>query len=203
MISQEIEKGILYISANDPYLSEVIKIAGPCTLQPRKRYLHNLLRAIISQQLSGFAADAIINRFFAFYNGKPDPRLIIDTPDAILRTLGLSPQKIKYVKDLSEKIVWGEIRLNKFHLESDNEIIERLTKVKGIGEWTVQMFLIFTLNRLNVLPLNDLGIRKGIMKIYGLSKLPEEKKILALSRKYKWDPYNTIASWYLWKSLEL
>jgi DNA-3-methyladenine glycosylase II len=203
MISGQIEKGILHLSSNDPKLAGVIQSGGSCTLRPRRNYYFWLLRAIISQQLSGKAAQSIIKRVFDFYNGRPEAKLIIETPDEVLRTLGLSYQKIKYIKDLSQKLYSGEISLKRISAASDEDIIALLTQVKGIGVWTVHMFLIFTLNRLNVLPLNDLGIRKGVMKVYKLRNLPDEKEIISISKRYNWTPYNSIASWYLWKSLEM
>jgi DNA-3-methyladenine glycosylase II len=203
MISGEIEKGIIHLNQNDPRLAAVISAAGKCTIKAHKQHFYSLIRAIIGQQLSGQAADSIIRKFFNFFNGKPDASLILQVPDDVLRSLGLSGQKIKYIRDLSEKIASGEINLKKLSTAPDDEIISELTLVKGIGIWTVQMFLIFTLFRPDVLPLNDLGIKKGIMKVYNLRSLPGEKKILAISRKNNWAPYRTLASWYLWKSLEL
>ena len=203
MISDEIEKGILHLLQNDPRLANVIRQSEKCSIKPNKQYYFALIRAIIGQQLSGIAADSIIRKFFNYYDGKPDEQQIINTADPDLRLLGLSTQKIKYIKDLSIRIKSGEIHLKTISKTSDEEIITELTRVKGIGVWTAHMFLIFTLSRLNVLPLNDLGIRKGIMKVYNLRKIPDEQKILALSKKYHWSPYCSIASWYLWKSLEL
>jgi DNA-3-methyladenine glycosylase II len=203
MISNQIEKGILHLSENDPKLSAVIAASEKCSLKPRRNYFYSLINAIIGQQLSGFAADSISKRFFIYYNNKPKAGEILLTPDTVLRNLGLSSQKIKYIKDLSLRISSGELNLKKVSALTDNEIINELTRIKGIGVWTVQMFLIFTLNRPDVLPLNDLGIRKGIMRLYNLRKLPDEKKIMTLSRKYNWSPYNSIASWYIWKSLEM
>jgi len=203
MISSQIEKATKHIYLNDERLAEIITAAGTCTLKPRKQYFYALIKAIIGQQLSGQAADSITRKFFLHYQDKPSSDQIINTTDEVLRSLGLSYQKIRYIKDLASKVSLNEINLKKIGFEPDDVIINELIKVKGIGIWTVQMFLIFTLNRLNVLPLNDLGIRKGIMKVYKLHKMPDEKRIQAISKKYNWSPYNSIASWYLWKSLEL
>lgn len=178
-------------------------MSGSCSLKRRRYHLYALFRAIIYQQLSGKAADSIISRFFGYYRGKPEPAGILATKDIILKNLGLSNQKIKYIKDLSSRVMSGEINLRKLSTASDEEIIDRLTAVKGIGTWTAQMFLIFSLNRLNVLPVNDLGIKKGVMKVYNLKKLPDEQKIITIARRNNWAPYCSIASWYLWKSLEL
>jgi DNA-3-methyladenine glycosylase II len=110
---------------------------------------------------------------------------------------------VKYVKNLSEKVLSGEITFKGLSKKSDEEIIEHLIKVKGIGVWTAHMFLIFTLGRLNVLPVGDLGIKRAAQNVYSLKKMPDERKIFKISKVNNWSPYNSIASWYLWKSLEL
>ncbi len=203
MNSKEIENGVKQIYENDKYLAKVIDLSGSCSLQLKKDYYHAILRSIIGQQLSTLAARAIVLRFMEFYNNKPLPEKILNTSVEELRGLGLSYAKISYVKDLSLKIINGEIHFRGIHKKTDDEIIAELTLVKGIGIWTVHMFLIFTLCRLNVLPVNDLGIRKAVMKLYGLRKIPDEKKLLNISRKNGWEPYNSIAAWYLWRSLDL
>jgi DNA-3-methyladenine glycosylase II len=203
MNSLEIENGISHLSFNDERLGNIISVCGKCDLAPGKKYYHTLLRAIIGQQLSTYAARTIYKRFINFFESKPLPEKIFNTPDIELRKLGLSNAKTKYVKDLSGKILNKEIILKDIIRKSDPEIISELTKVKGIGEWTVHMFLIFTLARPDVLPVNDLGLRRAVKNIYNLRKLPDEKRIYKISRENNWSPYNTIASWYLWKSLEI
>lgn len=203
MNSSEIENGISYIYRHDKKLAAIIDIAGPYKLEVRKDYYHSLLRSIIGQQLSTTAAKSIINKFNTHFKHKPLPADVLQTSDLELRNLGLSYAKIKYAKDLSEKVVSKQLKLNRLAKLEDNEVISELTKVKGIGVWTVHMFLIFTLVRTNILPVSDLGIRKAIMKNYRLRSLPDPKKILSISKKNKWAPYNSIASWYLWRSLEL
>lgn len=203
MNSKEIENGTLYLYKNDERLAHVIDVSGKCTLKKKRDYYHSFLRAIVGQQLSMFAARAIYKRFTDYFNGEPSPEQIIIAADEDLRKLGLSWAKAKYIKDLSAKIIAGEVHFNNLARRSNEDIITEFTKVKGVGVWSVQMFLIFTLCRPDVLPLNDLGIRKGIMKVYNLKKLPDEKKILAISKKNKWAPYNSIASWYIWRSLEV
>lgn len=202
-ISTEILQGINQIYANDKKLSKIIDIFGNPDLSKRNDYYNSFLRSIIGQQLSVRAASVIYSRFSNYFMNKPLPEKIISTSDEILRNLGLSWAKIKYVKDLSLKILNSEISFQSLHLKSDEKIIEELTVIKGVGEWTVHMFLIFTLGRLNVLPVSDLGLRRGAMLLYGLKKLPDEKKLRTLSKKFKWEPYNSIASWYIWKSLEI
>lgn len=202
MKNLEIEKGIRHLSDNDKRLALIIEKAGRCSLRAHKNYFLSLLDAIISQQLSMKAAASILKRFIDHYNGEPDPEKILAEDPQILRQLGLSNAKVKYVKDLSEKILMREISFRGIPNKTDSEIVESLKKVKGIGEWTAHMFLIFTLARPDILPVGDLGIKRAIMINYGLDKMPDEKAVLRIAQKYKWSPYSTIASWYLWKSLE-
>ncbi|QQS36518.1 MAG: DNA-3-methyladenine glycosylase 2 family protein [Ignavibacteriales bacterium] len=203
MNSTEIENGTRHIYKNDPALAAIIDAAGVCTIRKKKDFYHAMLRSIIGQQLSVKAGDAIEKKFFTFFKNDPSPEHILEATDLQLRNLGMSWAKAKYVKDLSQKIVDGEIHFRGLDKKTDQQIIEELTKVKGVGVWTVHMFLIFTLCRLDILPVSDLGIRKGIQKLYRLKKLPDEKKMIKISRTNNWSPYNSIASWYLWKSLDL
>ena len=198
----EILKGIEHLSKQDKVLSTLIKNYGICNLQPHKKYYNLLLRSIVGQQLSVIAAESIAKKFFGYFSGKPTPEKILNAKHDVLRNLGLSNAKVKYVKDLSQKILDGEIKLKGFSSKTDDEIIEHLTMVKGIGVWTAHMFLIFTLGRMNVLPYSDLGIRKGVMLNYGLKKLPDEKKLFKIAKQNNWHPYCSIASLYLWQSLD-
>src|SRR3989339_1106006 len=202
MQNAEIKRAIKHLSQHDYTLSTIIKNIGIINLTPHRQYFNSLLDAIIGQQLSVSAADKISLRFFNLFDKKPLPEQVLETSDNILRSVGLSNAKVKYVKDLSWKITTKEIHLNKLIKMPDNEIIAELTKVKGIGVWTSHMFLIFTLGRLNVLPFSDLGIRKAVMLNYRLRKLPDEKKIRSIAKKYNWDPYCSVVSRYLWKSLD-
>lgn len=203
MISREIENGIVHIYKNDPSLARIIDISSPCNLKPKRNHYLIFLRSIINQQLSAKAAASIYKRFLIYFNNKPLPENIIIAPDIELRNIGLSNAKVRYIKDFSEKILNGEIHFRGLGRMSDSEIIEEFTKVKGIGEWTVQMFLIFNLCRLNVLPVKDQGIKRAAMIAYNLKKLPDEKKLLKIADKNNWRPYSSIASWYLWMVLEL
>ncbi|MBU2494185.1 MAG: DNA-3-methyladenine glycosylase 2 family protein [Bacteroidetes bacterium] len=163
----------------------------------------SLLKAIIGQQLSVASARAINTRFLNFYKGDPKPEIIINTNDEKLRELGLSFPKIKYIKDLSNKIITKEINFINIKNKPDEQIIEELTKIKGVGVWTVHMFLMFTLGRTNILPVGDLGIKKAIMLNYSLKKMPTEEKVKQVAEKNNWSPYNSVAAWYLWRSLEM
>jgi DNA-3-methyladenine glycosylase II len=202
--AEELAIAARMLARRDAALRPVIKKYGVCGLQKHTRYFDTLTGSIISQQLSTKAADTIKARFVALYPkaSKLDPALIKDTPDADLRAVGLSGQKAAYIKDLAAKTHDGTLRLNRMPKMSDDEIFEMLTQVKGIGVWTVHMFLIFSLGRLNVLPVGDLGIRKGVQNLYGFDHLPDAAEIEAIAAENKWSPYCSVASWYLWRSLE-
>lgn len=199
----QIANGIKHISANDRQLAEVIGKCENFPLRPHKKYFISLLKAIVGQQLSMKAASSINKKFLLHFNNKPTAHDILNCENLVLRNLGLSYSKVKYVKDLSQKILDGEIALDGLSKKSNEEIISELTKVKGIGVWTIHMFLIFTLCRLDVLPVGDLGIKRAVMLLYKLKEMPDEEKVIAISKKYRWSPYNSIASWYLWRSLEM
>lgn len=201
--STEIEKGIKHLKTYDSKMKKIIESCEPFNLKPRKDFFPALLRAIVGQQLSMSAAASIWKKFHAFFEGAPHPDKILNTPHEQLRLLGLSNSKAKFVKDLSQKILEKKVHPAKHSSMSDEEIIAELTQVKGIGEWTAHMYLMFTHVRLDVLPTKDLGIKKGIQKIYGLRSLPDERKIQIISKKNNWKPYNTIACWYVWRSLEI
>ncbi len=160
-----------------------------------------LLRSITYQQLSGKAAGAIFARFLALYPRKrPTPTLVLVTSDEALRTCGLSRGKIVYVKDLADKFHKAEIDHKRFPNMTSQEIIDHLRQVKGIGEWTAQMLLIFTLNRLDILPVGDLAIRKGFQQVYALKSMPNKKEMEKLAKK--WREHASVASWYLWKAMD-
>ena len=193
-----------HLSRRDPLLRQFIKGHGECRLQKHTRYFETLVNSIVSQQLSTKAADTIFKRFVALYAPAkfPKPAQIVATPDETLRSVGLSGQKLSYIKDLAAKVDDGSIHLKRITQMSDDEIIAELTQVKGIGVWTVQMFLIFSLGRLNVLPVGDLGIKMAMQRVYGLVALPKPAAIETIAEQNKWQPYCSVASWYLWRSLE-
>lgn len=181
----------------DPKLAEIIRSVGPYKIKLVKNPYESLVEAIITQQLSGKAADSISKRFRALYKRYPKPGEVLKTPNAKLAKAGLSKMKISYIKDLSEKIESKEIRLRSFQDMSDEQIVAELTKVRGIGRWTAEMFLIFSLGRQDVLPVGDLGLRKGMQMLHSLPDLPKDVQIEELAEK--WRPYRTVATWYLWK----
>ncbi len=193
---------IQYLSQKDFKLATIIRSIGKYSKKIQINPFESLLKSIISQQLSGKAANAIYIRFIRYYNQVlPTPQQIISTPDEILRIqIGLSFKKIEYLKDLSSRILNRQLDLASLMMEmSDDEIIEELMKVKGIGRWTAEMFLIFCLGREDIIPLDDLGIKKAIQKLYDLPQLPNPSSMLAIS--LPWRPYRSIATWYLWESI--
>jgi DNA-3-methyladenine glycosylase II len=173
---------------------------GPCHLAPRRHHFATLCDSIISQQLSARVAEVIFAHFEALYPRRhPTPHRVAKTPLPRLRTAGLSRQKARYVKELAKGFVTGHIRPDRFARQSNEEIIEALTSIHGIGRWTAEMFLMFSLNRLDVLPVDDLGIKKAVQRAYGLRSLPTARTIRAIGKP--WHPYETVACWYLWRSL--
>jgi len=202
MRKSEFEKGIKHLCKHDKILRDIIKNYGICNLRSHRKYFNLLLGAIIGQQLSTIAANAIKKRFWNHFSNNPQPQLILETDNSVLRGLGLSNAKVNYVKDLSQKLLSNELKLKGISKRTDEEVINELTKVKGIGVWSAHMFLMFTLGRTNILPTGDLGIRKAVMLNYRLKKIPSEQKIELIAKKNNWHPYCTIASLYMWRSLD-
>ncbi|HUO49968.1 MAG TPA: DNA-3-methyladenine glycosylase [Candidatus Paceibacterota bacterium] len=192
----------LKILKRDPKMAKLIKTYGPPDLS---RYHANtpgvfqaLLRSIVFQQLSGHAARAIHARIVVLFGTeKPNPEKLLKINAKKLRAAGLSTQKIEYVRDLARKCIDGTIDTKHFSKMTSEEIIEHLTAVKGVGVWTAQMVLIFTLNRPDILPTGDLGIKKGFQSVFGLKKLPTPKQMEKLAAA--WRGHESIASWYLWR----
>ena len=196
---------IRHLKRVDPVLAGVIDRVGPCRLEPRREGTHfdALVRSIVYQQLSGKAASTILGRVHGLYGDRPPtPAELLATPDESLRAAGLSRQKLSYLKDLATRVDSGEVPLAADQIDhlGDEEIIERLVRVKGIGRWTVHMFLIFRLGRPDVLPELDLGIQNAIRRAYRLRKQPGPKDVLRIGKR--WTPHASVASWYLWRSLE-
>jgi len=185
----------------DPKLAKIINQVGDYNVKITKNRYQSLVEAIIAQQLSGSAAESILKKFKKLSKSKfPKPFEVIKLPDSKIRSVGLSKMKIMYIKDLSKKIQTKQLNMRKISTKSDEYVVEHLTNVKGIGRWTAEMFLIFSLGRLDVLPVGDLGLKKGIQLMYSLKELPNEKEIERIAES--WRPYRTVATWYLWKSLQ-
>ena len=197
----DIELALKYLS-RDKDLKTLIDHFGVITLKRRRNYFKSLLRSIIHQQLSGKAARTIENRFLELYNGNryPTPEEVLKTPAEAIQNVGISRMKTEYIRGLAKIIDDGDIRLEKLSELSNDEVGNVLKEVKGIGQWTVDMFLIFSLNRPDVFPLNDLGIQKGLMLLLGRQKILSQESMLSHSNK--WKPYRTLASLYLWKIVD-
>jgi DNA-3-methyladenine glycosylase II len=192
-----------HLSAHDPVLAQLVQTFGPYKPKQQTNYYYRLVRAIIGQQLSVRAADTIEKRFIDLFGGAlPEPEQILDKSIEDLRAVGLSHAKAAYVRDLAQHIIDGQLELDRLPSLSNQEIIKELVAVKGIGEWTAHIFLIFALGRLDVLPVGDLGIRSGIQKLYGLERLPTPTAITDLAEKNHWQPYESVAAWYIWQSLD-
>jgi DNA-3-methyladenine glycosylase II len=194
---------VRHLKRSDPVLEAIIESVGPCRLRLSTEGTHYqaLTRSIVFQQLSGKAAGTIFGRFNALYPANlPTPEAVLATSDEQLRAAGLSRQKIGYMRDLSLKVLHGDLPLDKVEEMDDDDLIDHLVQVKGIGRWTAQMFLIFRLGRLDVLPELDLGIQNAVRKAYRMRKRPTPKQLRKLGAK--WTPHSSVASWYLWRSLE-
>jgi len=187
---------------NDVLIYKLVSKFGSIELKQRRNYFSALSTSIIGQQLSVQSARAIITRFNTHFQNNLKPENIVKEDFHTLRSLGLSNAKTRYVKDLSEKVLAGEVKLNGISKKSEDEIMTELMKVKGIGPWTVHMFLIFVLGKPNILSVGDLGIKKAIMLNYNLKILPTSDEVLEISQKNNWEPFNSYASLYLWKSID-
>jgi DNA-3-methyladenine glycosylase II len=194
------KEAIEHLKQADPVLSGIIDRVGEYRIEFRNPDFETLVKSIIYQQLSGRVASVIFGRLAKAVGGKITPVSILKLRPSRMRTLGLSGQKTAYIRDLARHARAGAVSFDDLAGLTDQQVIEQLTLVKGIGPWTVHMFLIFALRRNDVLPTGDLGIRNAIRKAYGLAELPLPAEIQAMAER--WKPYCTVASWYLWRSLE-
>jgi DNA-3-methyladenine glycosylase II len=188
------------ILRKDPLLTDIIDIVGDYTLKKKNHHFSVLVESIISQQLATGAAEAIFKRFKNLYPKFPTASEILSTKKSKLRLVGLSGMKIEYLKDLSRHIEQGSLDMKSLAKKNDEDVIASLTQVKGIGRWTAEMFLIFSLGRQDVFPVDDLGLRKGVQKVFSLPDIPKPKEVDKIGQR--WKPYRTIVTWYLWKSLQ-
>ena len=205
VLTYDSQKAMRVLCKKDRTLGELIQRAGPINIEFPKRLnpFDALLRSIIYQQLSGKAAAAIHKRVRALFSGgNINPNQVLAMDDQVLRNAGMSRAKVAAVNDLAQKTIDGVIPSgSRLREMSDADIVENLTQVRGIGEWTVQMLLMFHLGRPDVLPTKDLGVRKGFMLTYGLDELPAEKEMMVYCER--WRPYRSVGSWYMWRALEL
>lgn len=194
-------KAINHLKNCDPVLRDIIERVGAFRMEFGPPEFHSLAESILYQQLNGRAAETIFNRFTALAGDPLTPEGILQLTDAQLRSVGLSKQKSSYLCDLATKTASGLLDFSRLSDMPDHEVIEHLTQVKGIGVWTAQMFLMFTLRRPDVLPTGDYGVQAAIKKHYRKRKLPKPKDMEKIARP--WAPYRSIACWYLWRSLDI
>lgn len=199
---ENVARALRHLRKSDPVMAEVIRKVGPFRLLPRRGRFQSLVRSILAQQISTAVARSMLRKLEArLAPSRLSPETLGQLSFEDLRGIGLSRQKASYLQDLTEKVVNNTVRLHRLHRLTDEEIIEELIQVRGIGRWTVQMFLIFCLGRPDVFAPDDFGLRSAIRRLYRLPELPkraEAEEIAAL-----WRPHATVASWYLWRSLEL
>ncbi len=191
------------IAERDEAMAAAIAAIGPCSLSPRRHpggAFGALARSIVYQQLAGRAAATIHGRFVALFHGRPTPEAVLSTPDRSLRAAGLSANKSAGIKDLAAKVTGGAVDLSRLSRLGDEEVIAELTAVRGIGRWTAEMFLIFQLNRPDVWPVGDLGVRAGYAHIHGLEATPPPIELAERGAVYQ--PYRTVAAWYCWRAAD-
>jgi DNA-3-methyladenine glycosylase II len=199
------QAAIEHLTKADKVLARLIRKVGPCELKARKRCspFQALVQSVAHQQLNGIAANTILKRVMALYPRRkfPTPGEVLATPDEKLRGAGFSRAKVAAIKDIAAKTVEGVVPVSRVIAKlPDAEILERLTSIRGVGPWTVEMLLIFKLGRLDVLPATDFGVRKGFALAFRLDELPKPAELLEHGEC--WRPYRTIASWYLWRGLD-
>jgi DNA-3-methyladenine glycosylase II len=194
-------KAILHLKKSDPILRDIIERVGAYRIEYGPPEFHSLAEAIVYQQLHGKAAATIFKRFAALAGDPLTPEGILKLTDAQLRSVGLSKQKSSYLKDLAAKTAAGLLDFSKLHEMPDDDVIQHLTQVKGIGEWTAQMFLVFMLKRPDVLPTGDYGVQAAMKKHYRKRKMPKPKDMEKIAKA--WAPYRSVACWYLWRSLDI
>ena len=194
-------KAVNHLKKCDPVLCAIIKRVGPCRMEYGVPEFCSVAEAIVYQQLNGKAAVTIFKRFAALAGEPLTPEGILKLSDEQLRSVGLSKQKSAYLKDLAVKTAAGLLDFSRLHELTDEEVIEHLTQVKGVGVWTAHMFLMFSLRRPNVLPTGDYGVQVAIRKHYRKRKLPKPKDMEKLAKA--WEPYRSVACWYMWRSLDI
>ena len=203
MLTYDREAAVAHLRQADPILARVIDAVGPFTLEPRGGPFPALARAIFFQQLAGPAARAIMKRVLDLLNTDEarffTPEAFLAAADEDLRTAGLSRQKLSYLRDLADKFASGQLQEDEFAALDDEEVISRVSSVKGIGRWTAEMFLIFSLGRPDVLPVDDLGVRRGFQLTYGLDGLASPEQMRAIAEP--WRPFRSVGTWYMWRSL--
>ena len=199
----DLDRAVAHLQDVDPVMCALVHAVGPCAFAPRAEGTHfeAMARSIVYQQLSGKAAGTIHRRFHGLYGGRaPEPAELLATADEHLRGVGLSRQKIGYLRDLATRVAAGEVPLDRIEALDDDAAIAALSRVKGVGRWTAQIFLMFRLGRPDVLPELDLGIQRGVQLAYMLPTLATPREVQAIGAS--WAPWRTLAAWYLWRFVD-
>jgi len=199
IMNSEISKAVTYLKRKDPVMRKLIATGGPCELKKHKGYFKVLVRSIIDQQISVAAGRTIRKRFIKEVNGNLTPGNVLKLKKSQMKRAGISPQKMVYLKDLSRHFNNGHMS-KRFNSWTDEEIREHLTQIKGIGQWTAEMFLIFVMGRLDVASPDDIGIQRAIHQSYKLKERPNRDQVMKIAEK--WKPYRSVAMWYLWRAVD-
>jgi DNA-3-methyladenine glycosylase II len=200
-LKESSDAALAHLRAADPVLAAVIDRVGKYAMQYHEPTFRALVRSIVFQQLHGKAARTIFDRLQNKAGGEITPESILKLRPAQMRSVGLSKQKLTYIRDLARKTRDGLVEFDKFPQMSDEQVIAELTSVKGIGQWTAHMFLMFALRRPNILPTGDYGVRSAMRKAYGIKVMPKPRTMEHIAKC--WHPYCSIASWYMWRSLDV
>lgn len=191
------------LARRDPALRALVDAVGPCTVgrgRPRRTHFAELARMVCFQQLAGAAASTIHGRFEALFDGRPRPESVLAMPEERLRSAGLSAAKAASIRDLASRVLDGDVRLARMGRLADAVVVGELTRVRGIGRWTAEMFCMFQLRRLDVWPVDDLGVRKGYAVLAGLRAMPSPKELEPLGERFR--PYRSVAAWYCWRAVD-
>ncbi len=188
------------LKASDPVLSDVIDAVGKCTLSRKENRYVSLIGSVVSQQLSGRAAESIFSRLSQELSGRITPENVLNLTHHQFRRSGISASKESYIRGISEKFALDRDFLSELNARPDDEVLTQLTRIRGVGVWTAQMFMIFSMNRLDILPLQDAGLRRGISKFYCSGEHPDDREIIRISEK--WKPFRSVAVWYIWRGID-
>jgi DNA-3-methyladenine glycosylase II len=203
MPRRELEEASADLVRRAPAFARIVAVAGPCELRrgrPRRSHFAELARAVCYQQLAGPAARAIHGRFEALFEDAPTAARVLAAREDALRSVGLSAAKAASIRDLAARVVAGTLVLDRMSRRSDERIVDELTQVRGIGRWTAEMFLMFQLGRLDVWPVDDLGVRKGFAALHGLEEMPTARALQPLGDSFR--PYRSVAAWYCWRAVD-